>query len=294
MLVTLNEMKSYLGIGGIIYPPVIVNLSIDTTTGRITRASGNWNTDKVIPGSLITLSGFSNGTNNVQVAVTGIVSTTIISYLGPSGMITEIGTGTSFDQADVASNTSYDTFLTDQLGLISDSVEAYCGRKFELTSYVQTFYVDTMRDLYNVKTYSYPIKTVTYIKEDTIDITGYRLDKTIGHFFNPIGLVSGQSKELVISYDAGFDVIPSPVKSVVYSIVEERYNKKKSGVNLNFGSDVQRISIPGTISVDFDYSLQSNERKAKFGTILGNYINILDPYRSERVVTSTGGNIYVA
>jgi len=83
------------------------------------------------------------------------------------------------------------------------------------------------------------------------------------------------------------------VRSVVYSLVEERYNKKLNGVNLNFGSDIQSVSIAGTISVQFDYSLESNTRKIGMGTILGNYVNVLDKYRSERVISGSGRLAYV-
>jgi len=65
-------------------------------------------------------------------------------------------------------------------------------------------------------------------------------------------------------------------------LVKERYNKHTSGIDLDFGSDIQSISIPGTISVAYDYSLQNNERKTAFGAILGNYVNTLDYFRSER------------
>jgi len=99
---------------------------------------------------------------------------------------------------------------------------------------------------------------------------------------------------LEIVYVAGYAALPAPIKSVELSILEERYNKKKSGISLNFGSDVQRVSIAGTISVDFDYSLQSNERVSAYGTILGNYINVLDQYRSERVLTGSGMITYVS
>jgi hypothetical protein len=227
------------------------------------------------------------------VAVTEVTSSLVIKFLGPANMVDEIGTGTSFDQTDIASDTTYDTFLTEQITIISDTVEAYCGRKFLTVNAIETFYVDTMEDLTEVTTYGFPIQIINSIKEDGVDITDYRLNKNVGIISNPQGLVSGQSAELVVDYDCGFTDTPSPVKSVVYSLVEERYNKKKSGVNLNFGSDVQRISIPGTISIDFDYSLQSNERKIKFGTILGNFVNVLDSYRSERVISGTGKLVYV-
>ena len=73
----------------------------------------------------------------------------------------------------------------------------------------------------------------------------------------------------------------------------ERYNKKSSGVDLNFGSDVQRVSIPGAISIDFDYSLSNNERKSAYGVILGSNSNILDDWRSERSVIGSGKLEYV-
>lgn len=36
----------------------------------------------------------------------------------------------------------YDTFLTQQITLVSDVIEAYCRRKFLTDSYTQTFYSD--------------------------------------------------------------------------------------------------------------------------------------------------------
>ena len=100
-------------------------------------------------------------------------------------------------------------------------------------------------------------------------------------------------EETVIEYDAGYATIPSAILSVLDSLVGERYNKKSSGVDLNFGSDVQRISIPGTISLDFDYSLSNNERKSAYGSILGNNANILDDWRSDRAVLGSDKLIYV-
>jgi len=83
---------------------------------------------------------------------------------------------------------------------------------------------------------------------------------------------------------AGYATIPTIILTVLDSLVQERYNKKVAGVDLNFGSDVQRVSIPGTISIDFDYSLSNNERKSSYGSIIGSYANILDDWRSERSV----------
>jgi hypothetical protein len=113
-----------------------------------------------------------------------------------------------------------------------------------------------------------------------------RIIKTDGTYF--FG-----AEETVILYDAGYETLPSTIQSVLDSVVQERYNKNTSGVDLNFGSDVQRISIPGAISIDFDYSLNNNDRKSAFGVILGANLNILDPYRSERAILGESKLIYV-
>lgn len=191
---------------------------------------------------------------------------------------------------------TYDSFLTEQLTMISDAVEGYCGRKFLTASYVETFYCeDYKRPTKELSLFHYPLKTLTSVVQDGVDITTYirkQLPYALLTYVDGVFFSAG-AREIVATYSAGTDSTPGPVKSVVYSLVEERYNKKKSGVSLNFGSDVQSISIPGAISIQFDYSLQSNERKNAFGTLLGNYINVLDFYRSEKSVIGSGVVTYV-
>lgn len=191
-------------------------------------------------------------------------------------------------------DSSYEDFLTEQIILVSDTVEAYCGRKFEAANYVQTFYWDDFKKpLKELMLFHYPINTVASVEEDTTAITDYRIAKDMGVLVNKSGWFrSGETLE--VTYNAGYATVPSIIQSVVKSIVEERYNKKTNGVNLNFGSDVQRISIPGTISIDFDYSLQGNERKTAYGVVLGNYVNMLDGFRSDRVVIGSGKISYVS
>ena len=78
---------------------VTVDLDIDIALGKITRDSGSWSPNIVI-GDIITLAGFVNAANNVQVMVTDILSATEIEYQGPEGMVTEIGSGTTYKRAD--------------------------------------------------------------------------------------------------------------------------------------------------------------------------------------------------
>jgi hypothetical protein len=193
----------------------------------------------------------------------------------------------------------YDTFLTEQITLISDTIEVYVGRKLLSSTVVQTYYGDDydVAERKKLPLYQYPVSSITTIKLNGVDVTSsieYRLDKLSGYLLSPTYQLFYGYDTLEVTYVAGYSSTPSPIKDSVYSLVAERYNKKVSGVALNFGSDVQRISIPGTISIDFDYSLKSNERTNAFGTILGNQANILDKYRGERSVLGGGSVVYVS
>lgn len=189
------------------------------------------------------------------------------------------------------SDTSKDVYLIQELETVSQAIEGYCGRVFAKNTYIQTFYFDEFKlmtkELY---LYHYPVTEVEEVEENGEEVPEeqYRLKKNHGILINPQGFFRFGG-DVKVEYEAGYDEIPAPLKSVVFNLVEERYNKRELGIGVGFGSDVQQISIPGTINVAFDYSLQANERKTAFGTILGNYVNILDHYRSERVIS---GEIY--
>lgn len=208
---------------------------------------------------------------------------------------------------------SYDAFLTEQLTLISSAVENYCGRKFADTNYTQTYYISdfTEPSITKLTTYHFPIVSITHIKEiitsggvdaeTSLATSDYRIRNDRGMIhrvdsgaYRPwFADISGDAR-IEINYNAGYASTPVEIDAVVKSLVEERYNKKKSGIELNFGTDVQRISIPGTLSIDFDYTLQANERKVKFGVLLGNYVNVLDHFRSERVIIGSVEENYVS
>lgn len=178
-----------------------------------------------------------------------------------------------------------DLFLQAEIDYISDVVSNYCGRNFEQASYTQTIYRDESGLIDSFYLYHFPVSAISEIRVDSTvwAVDNYRFNKKTGKIkFN----YHVNYNEIEIDFTAGYLVsdVPLIVKNVVYSIVEERYNKKKSGVALNFGSDVQRISVAGVMSIDFDYTLENNERAKRYGMVIGNYSNMLDPYRSERVV----------
>lgn len=81
------------------FTAVTVDLTIDIALKKITRASGVW-PGTLKKGDIITLAGFLNSANNVQVMVRTILSTTEITYVSGAPLVNETGTGTSFEQAD--------------------------------------------------------------------------------------------------------------------------------------------------------------------------------------------------
>jgi len=209
--------------------------------------------------------------------------------------------------------TDYDTFLQSEIDLFSAAINNYCGRKFEETTYVETFYYSDYtenRDRKILQLYSFPLSSIASVKEiettDAVDnettlaVTEYRAGNTARirkfsegqqlFWFSNLQLNS----RIEIEYTAGYATTPLEVQNVIYALIEERFNKHKSGVNLDFGNNVQRVSIPGTISIDYDYTLQANERSQTYGMFLGNYVNVLDFWRSERAVVSSIKEVYVS
>lgn len=197
--------------------------------------------------------------------------------------------------------TTYDTKLTQQLQMFSDAVEGYCGRVFEEKNWIQTWY----RDDYDfipgrLPMYHYPVSEITYVREaitlaeiaaaTDIATTEYRLHSPTGFITRQRCFSFTELPVLQVKYKAGYaaNAIPTTVKQVIYNLIQESYNRIKAGVALNFGSDVQSIAIPGVISVQFDYTLSSNERTNTYGSILGSQLNILDLWRSERAIPTSG------
>ncbi len=192
--------------------------------------------------------------------------------------------------------TQYDTFLTNQITLVSDTIEAYLRRKVLTTTFTQHFYRTDYCNSRLLELFSYPVQTITSIIEDggsPIDPTTYRIHKPTGRVLKTDHTYFFGADETVVIYVSGLTTLPTPIKSVLDSVVQERYNKQSSGIDLNFGSDVQRISIPGSISIDFDFTLNNNDRKSDFGVILGNNLNLLDRYRCDRAILGSSKLVYI-
>jgi predicted nucleotidyltransferase len=193
-----------------------------------------------------------------------------------------------------SSDTSEDTFLQLQISIVSDAIEGYCNRKFLEKNYIQYFFkIDFDCPVKKIFLQNYPLKVLASLSESDSENSSNWASVTNFRFHNPSGTISSfdsffrSGSVIKVEYTAGYSELPPLIKGVIFSLVKERYSKKKNNIDLEFGADVQRISIPGAIAIDFDYTLSHNERKSTFGVILGNYLNVLDAFRSERVFGSS-------
>lgn len=186
--------------------------------------------------------------------------------------------------------TTHDQFLQHWLDVVVSAVEEYCGRPFSQKTYTEIFHRDNWGS--SLRTYHYPIKSITSVTDAMGNdiLSAFRVHK-------PSGTLEMKERvrweEIEVVYIAGTETLPPLVKEVIQSIVKEKYNRSQSGIDLNFGSDVQRVSIAGSLSVDFDYSLENNSSKNDLGMILGNYKNMLNPFISAKRVINTQVKHYV-
>lgn len=79
---------------------VTVDLSYNSATRELTRASGNWTSAGIVKGDILTLTGFVATANNTQVMVTSVDSATVVKISVPTGFVTEVGTGTTYKRLD--------------------------------------------------------------------------------------------------------------------------------------------------------------------------------------------------
>lgn len=211
------------------------------------------------------------------------------------------------------STTTYDVFLQEQLNLMSSVVENYCARVFSSTAYTQTFYKSDFTDINSDKIlmYHYPLISVATVKEITSLEGTDTSTTTLGSYQYRINLGEGSIKKIEtgypevwfaylgydtrieIAYTAGYATIPLEIDAVIKRLVAEQYEKNKSGIPLSMGPDVQSIAIPGVVNIAYDYSLQANERKNKYGMLIGNFANVLDSFRSERALIGEVRENYV-
>lgn len=201
-------------------------------------------------------------------------------------------------------NLDYDSYLNSEIVLFSNTVENYCNRKFELKTYTEKFYRQDFIDSQDYYLYHFPVTSISNIQEKDnnglVEDLDYRLNKKTGllnvikngiknYLFNN----TGNSGYIEIEYEAGYSEIPKEIKECIFNLIQGRFNKKESGVDFNFGNNVQRINLPGVMGIDFDYTLSTNDRKNKYGMLLGDWQNVLDFFVSERTMLGETSIKYV-
>ena len=184
-------------------------------------------------------------------------------------------------------DTTQDAYLTQQGELLSDVIESYCGRKFLSAEYIETMYAKDI-DVWprQLKLFHYPITAIAYVKVDDEEITEYRVQKEKGILIRDYNWAATETIE--VRYTAGYASVPRQVEYVLLSLIKQNFNLKEAGIETSFGANVQRVNVAGVMSLDFDYTLESNKRANAYGAILGQYLNVLDLFRSERRVIGNG------
>lgn len=201
-------------------------------------------------------------------------------------------------------DTSQDAFLNNQIALVTTAVENYCNRSIVARTFEETFYgayTGRVERPYQVTLYHFPIIQLIEVRNERDDhvvinpLADYLVHKPTGKINKKslcgVNVTPYYDQNIVYKYRAGYETIPADIKFVAFSLIGEAYNKKKNGVDMAFGSDVQSISIPGVISIAYDYSLEDNQANQSYGVILGKYRNVLNYYRSDRAIYKGSGEL---
>lgn len=198
---------------------------------------------------------------------------------------------------------AYDAFLIQQIKLISEAIEMYTNRSFSVRKFKETFYREDAGyvnlPMAQLMLYHFPVISIDSINRVypsgsiLVDQASLKIHKPTGIIRNRRDFTNLFCGDMEIIYTAGLNPMPEVIKNVIYGLVGESYNKKKNGIDLNFGSDVQSISIPGVINIAYDYTLDNNSEDNSFGIILGNYKNSLDYLRSERSILGSSHLEYI-
>ena len=75
------------------------DMDLDATAKTLTRGSGDFSA-QVRVGDTVMLQGFGTTANNVEVSIAEVVDALNVKFVGPKTLVTESGTGTSFQVAD--------------------------------------------------------------------------------------------------------------------------------------------------------------------------------------------------
>ena len=194
-------------------------LSIDASAKTITRSAGSFITDTFKVNDMVALAGFANTTNNTIVQITALTAT-VITYAGPSDMVTEAAvastTVTRPDYVEWGATDASFTLAKDFLDLTNKSI-TYPGQR------IASFKLD----------FKYgSIGTVNF----TMAGTGYELPTTPftnGKTIDPVATESA----LNASSDLGVVIIDGVPAS--YCI---------EGLNLDINNNIQPVECLGSIA----------------------------------------------
>ncbi len=140
------------------------------------------------------------------------------------------------------SDTTYDAFLTLQLEIVSEAVEGYCGRSIELKTWTQTIYKQDWINQDKVLLYHYPLsQQVTSITKDdgtlidldeVVNLNSIAMLRRLGDDGKFLNFFFYDCNYLEVEYEAGFAVIPAPIRSAFIVLSQKHTQKRKLELTL--------------------------------------------------------------
>lgn len=181
-------------------------------------------------------------------------------------------------------SSTYDNLIVRKINQATRAIEAYCGRRFALTTYTDEGYNATRTD--NIILRQRPVTTVTSLELrdtglniddfDTVDTEQYFIDSNAGILNLKFG-AWGSYGQYQVTYQAGYTTIPEDLAEACASLAAYYFNtrdaafigvsRKKEGqrevqysdsTNLNFDSIIKNLGIDSILDSYSNYPIMTN------------------------------------
>ncbi len=178
----------------------------------------------------------------------------------------------------------HDTFLNSQITIISKAVESYCNRKIASTQYEKTItksdWVTRAREYIHLP--EGPVISIDEILECESPLLDSEYELIDSKIYRKEGSYRRSwGSEVVVTYTAGYAVIPEDIQYIVKDLVAQSYDRKIDGGRgeLVESDEHKKIVIPGVLTTEkAPRSSYAPVEKGGEALLLGSYVYLLDQY----------------
>lgn len=177
-----------------------------------------------------------------------------------------------------AGDVSKDTEIDAAIVVAVELIETFLDRKLEFATEVESFNFSGA----SLSLLRYPIDSIASIAGDGLNEPDYSLDKKNGLIFftDHIG-----QKELTVTYDGGYNVLPKPLEMAVISVFDNVYGAVFDQ-DYDAGNDEIKTVKAGDLAITYERGTgyaghTGNEATSRFLT--ADLIGMLQHYRRQSV-----------